>query len=75
VLTRGEALLRDGFSRSGTSVRDERALRSVSDPLFIERSRWLGTGATDGEKSRSAAGLEDEDIGKSCGEERWLVKN
>jgi hypothetical protein len=57
-------------------VRDERALRSVSDPFFIERSRRLGTNAsTDEGVPRRAAGLEDEDIEKSREEERWLVKN
>ena len=51
-------------------MRDERALRSVSDPLFIERSRRLGTSAsTDGGEPRKDAGLEDEDIGKSRGKE------
>jgi hypothetical protein len=55
-------------------VRDERALRAVSGSFFIERSRRLGTGAADGGKPRRAAGLEDEDIEKSRGEERWLVE-
>lgn len=57
-------------------MRDERALGDVSGPLFTERSRRLGTSATDGEKPMRAAGLvEDEDIEKSHGEERWLVEN
>jgi len=56
-------------------VRDERGLRSVSDPLFIERSRLLGISATDGGEPRRAAGLEDEDIEKSREEGRWLVEN
>lgn len=43
---------------------DERALRTVSDPLFIERSsRRLGSGANGG-MPRIEAGLEDEDIEK-----------
>ena len=56
-------------------MRDERALRAVSDSLSIERSRRLGASVTDGGEPRSAAGLEDEDIEKSRGEERWLVEN
>jgi hypothetical protein len=56
-------------------VRDERALIAVSESLSIERSRRLGTSAIDGGEPRSAAGLEDEDIEKSHGEERWLVEN
>jgi hypothetical protein len=82
VLTRGEAPLRDGcsrstlgFSRTETQVRDERALGDVSDPLSIERSRRLGTSASDGGEPRRAAGSEDEDIEKSRGEERRLVEN
>ena len=84
MLTRGEAPLRDGcssftldFSRSSTQVRDERVLGDASDPLSIERSRRLGTSAiaSGGGKPRRAAGLEDEDIEKSRGEERRLVEN
>jgi len=55
-------------------VRDERALAgAVSEPMFTERSRRLGASATDGGKPRRAAGLADEDIGKSREEERRLV--
>lgn len=37
-------------------------------------SRRLGTSANGG-MPRMAAGLEEEDIEKSGGEERWLVEN
>ena len=56
-------------------MRDERALRAVSDSFFIERSRQLGVNATDVGEPRRTAALEDEDIEKSRGEERWLVEN
>jgi hypothetical protein len=58
---------------------DERALRAVSDPLFIERSsRRLGTSAeSDRGKPRRAAGSEDEleDMEKGRGEKRWRIEN